>query len=112
LLKNPDIGENMVEQKNKIPLKLNPDIKQIYATGAFGGFTPYDCRIVLFNDSTIPTDESNENFQVARIADYEIIMPHRTVKELYNWLGKLINEFEDVKGSNKQFRSNLKERKD
>lgn len=88
----------MAKEENEIPLKLNSNIKQIYATGAFGGFTPYDCRIVLFNDSTIPTTESDESFQVARIADYEIIMSHVSIKELYMWLGERLKEFEDLTG--------------
>lgn len=82
----------------KIPLKVNPEIKQIYATGAFGGFTPYDFRIVLYNDTPTPKDEFGEEMEFARIANHELIMSPIAAKELSVWLNERIGEFEGFFG--------------
>lgn len=88
----------MAGEKDEIPIKINPEIKQIYVTGAFGGFTAHDMRIAFFNEAILPNKKPNEDFKVSKVADYEVIMSHTAAKELYMWLGKRIKEFEDITG--------------
>ncbi|EKQ52878.1 MAG: Protein of unknown function (DUF3467) [Methanobacterium sp. Maddingley MBC34] len=88
----------MAAEKDEVPIIINSEIKQIYVTGAFGGFTAHDMRIAFFNEAILPIDKPDEDFRVAKVADYEVIMSHTSAKELYMWLGKRIKEFEDITG--------------
>lgn len=83
--------------EDKVPLRFKEDLKQIYVTGAFGGFTPYDFRLDLYIDTPELVEEIDE-IQITRIVENEIIMSMTTVKELTVWLVKRIKEYEDKFG--------------
>lgn len=89
-------GNNDVQNGPRI--ELNPEMKQVYMTGAFGGFTPHDFRIIIFNEKPTMEDKKSGNVDLIRDANHEIIMSHLTAKELYDWLGKAIDEFEGKVG--------------
>ena len=88
----------MVKQKTKEIKEPNvimgEELTQIYSTGAFGGFTPYDFRIYLFNETLKATGNNIENSELVRVANYELIMTPQVVKELRNWLNQKIDEYE------------------
>jgi len=83
---------------DKIPLKVNPEINQIYFTGAIGGFTNYDFRIILYNEIARQIGENIETVQLLPEANYELVMSPKTAKELHIWLGNRIKEMEDIMG--------------
>lgn len=82
--------------KKKPRIKLNSDIKQIYMTGAMGGFTPHDFRLFIFNEK--PEMKNSDVVELVRNVDHELIMSFQAVKELYTWLDKRIKEFENEVG--------------
>ncbi|NYB26345.1 MAG: DUF3467 domain-containing protein [Methanobacteriaceae archaeon] len=83
--------------EDKIPLRFKEDIKQIYVTGAFGGFTPYDFRLDLYIDTPELLEEIDE-IQIIRKVENEVIMSVTTAKELSMWLAKRVKEYEDKFG--------------
>lgn len=92
--------KNVNEKKegNQAPdLKVSPEVNQVYMSGATGGFTHHDFRLLIFNEK--PIDSKNENvIGLVREIDNELIMSHLAVKELHHWLGESIKEFEDQVG--------------
>ena len=76
---------------------MNPNIKQIYVTEAFGRFTIHDFRLIIFNEKPEMGNKS-DLIELIHQADHEIIMPFTTVKELNNCLNELIKEFEEEVG--------------
>lgn len=78
-----------------IPYKVNLDTKQVYVTGALGGFTDRDFRLILFNDTLEHNEKPENEVNVIREICLEAIMSPQTVKELYSWLGEHIKNFED-----------------
>ncbi len=86
------------KQISNIPLDLNQEHKQIYATGAFGGFTNYDFRLFFYNEVPKQTGKHIETVELVPESKYEIVMSIKTVKELHIWLGEKIKEVEDVLG--------------
>lgn len=91
---------NKKQQKpENIPLKISPDIKQIYVSGAFGGFTHKEFRLALFSETLEPKGVFvKDGLSMAREAKYELIMSPLTVIELYNWLKINIEDFEKTFG--------------
>lgn len=79
--------------EDKIPFKFKKDLVQIYATGALGGFTPYDFRLNLYIDMPELVGETEE-IQVTRKVENEIIMSKTAIKELSLWLQRRIEEYE------------------
>lgn len=90
--------EKLKNISEKVQLKLSPELKQIYITGAFGGFTSYDFRLILYNEIPEQTGDDIETIQLVPESKYEVIMSPKTVKELYIWLGNKIKELEDIMG--------------
>jgi len=68
--------------------------KQIYATGAQGGFTGYDFRMGFYNE--LDANEKDKTVSCKVIS--EVIMPPLAVKELIAWLSEKIGEYEKVMG--------------
>jgi len=86
----PLIGDEEIEE---VPLIVNHELKQIYVTGAIGGHTAHDFRLLFFNEIT---KEKNDNsIGLVRSIDYEVIMSHRAVRELYSWLEKHIKKYDE-----------------
>ena len=69
----------MTTNEDKIPIKFKKEINQIYATGAFGGFTPYDFRLDLYTDTPELVEETDE-IQITRKVENEIILSMTTIK--------------------------------
>lgn len=81
-----------------IPFKIAEESEQIYMTGAFGGFTPYDFRIILYNETLGPKGEIVDEGSLIRESKYQLIMSPLTAKELLLWLQKNIKAYEDQVG--------------
>ncbi len=85
----------------------SPDFKQVYAIGAIGGHSPYDFRIAFYNDSPKSQVEGGKSVTVMeRKIDTEIILSPLAAKELANWLGEHIKDYEKVFGEIKRPGSN------
>ncbi len=97
----------MSEEKNKpgkndnIPFLIPSGAPTIYATGAFGGYTPHDFRIFLYSEAPHQQDEILPPGKIAvmREIQSELVMSPLAAKELAHWL------LEKVKGFEKDFGS-------
>jgi hypothetical protein len=98
-----------IEQKAKLRPRLiasieqSADMKQVYITGALGTFTNHDFRMVLLNEKSEVINEP-ARVNLNRVAEYELIMSHTVVKEIHEWLGKAIGQFEEQVGEIKPVR--------
>ena len=81
----------------QLPVEIDPDIEQIYLTGAVGTFTNHDFRMVILNERTVEGDKPG-TMGLVRVGEYELIMSHSVAKQIYNWLGKSIEQFEKQVG--------------
>lgn len=88
----------MTNKKKGIPVTISLGAEQIYITGAFGGFTPYDFRIALYNETMEPKGQTTDDIILARESRYELIMSPLTAKELLNWLDKNVRAYEEEYG--------------
>lgn len=89
--------ESKVSKKNdRIPYLYTSETPQFYATGAFGGYTSHDFRLMFFAEVPLTKDEiqSAINLKVIREVKSEIIMSPLAAKELVDWLSKKVEEFE------------------
>jgi hypothetical protein len=86
-----------------IEITSSPDFKQVYAIGAIGGHSPYDFRIAFYNDSPKALMEGGKNVTVMeRKIETEIILSPLAAKELCNWLGEHIKDYEKLFGEIKR----------
>jgi|GEM_PF-1585574 hypothetical protein len=76
-------------------MNSSPEIEQVDMTGAVGGYTPHDFRLLIFNERTKENNKIEEAIGSVHNASHEIIMSHRAVKELHNWLGACIKNHEE-----------------
>ena len=89
--------ESKVTNKNdQTPYLYTSETPQFYSTGAFGGYTSHDFRIIFFAEVPLTKDEiqSAINLKVIREVKSEIIMSPLAAKELVNWLSKKVEDFE------------------
>lgn len=84
------------EKENKIPVVIPSDAPRIYATGAFGGYTPQDFRLMFFSEEPLQQDAiiSSEKISLKREVQTEIILAPLAAKQLVNWLSGQVNSFE------------------
>ena len=68
----------------EVPIKINPELKQIYLTGAVGTFTNNDFRMVLLNEKSIQGNPQGL-LNLVREGEYELIMSHTAAKGIYEW---------------------------
>jgi hypothetical protein len=86
-----------------VEILRSTDFKQVYAIGAIGGHSPYDFRIAFYNDSPKSLVEGGKSVTVMeRKIDTEIILSPLAAKELANWLGDHIKDYEKVFGEIKR----------
>lgn len=74
-------------------IEVSPELTQIYMTGALGGFTPHDFRLVIINEKSKSEDGI---VNLIPVADYELILSHTAIKELYEFLDTHIKAFEKL----------------
>jgi len=87
----------------KVESIKSPDFKQVYAIGAIGGHSPYDFRIAFYNDSPKSVQDGGKSVTIMeRKIDTEIILSPMAAKELLNWLGEHIKDYEKVFGEVKR----------
>jgi hypothetical protein len=87
----------------KVEILKSSEFKQVYAIGAIGGHSPYDFRIAFYNDSPRAQVEDGKSLTaIERKIDTEIILSPLAAKELANWLGEHIKDYERVFGEIKR----------
>lgn len=79
------------------PYIYRSEIPKPYVTGAFGGFTPHDFRIMFFSEVPYSQDQllPAGDMKIIRDVQCEITMSPLAAKELFIWLQKKIKDFED-----------------
>ncbi len=77
------------KETKKASMMRTPDFHVIYTMGAVGGFTPYDFRMNLYNES-IPQPDG----KITLISPAQIAMSHVAAKEFALWLSNQIKEYE------------------
>lgn len=92
----------MSDQKkiDQPPYIYRSEIPKPYVTGAFGGFTPHDFRIMFFSEVPYSQDQilPAGDMKVIREVQCEITMSPLAAKELVIWLQKKIDNFEETLG--------------
>lgn len=92
---------NAKTKTKKIPVSIPSDIPKIYATGALGGYSPHDFRILLYCEEPLQQDEivPPENLEIMREVKAEIILSPLAAKETAQWLMEHVKEFEKEFGT-------------
>lgn len=86
-----------------VQITRSSDFKQVYAIGAIGGHSPYDFRIAFYNDSPKAIVEGGKSATVMeRKIETEMILSPLAAKELANWLGEHIKDYEKLFGEIKR----------
>ncbi len=80
-------------KKTKEIIQRTKEFRNIYAIGAFGGWTPYDFRMEVYSEILPGTEDA-----IMRMSDALIIMTPKATKELHLWLAKNIEEYEKKNG--------------
>ena len=110
--------------KLKKEYKKSEDFKSYYVTAALGGFqNQYDFRLAFYKDDVtdvllkrekiITNDDLNENekekiiskMKVPCTLECEIVMPERSVFELYNFIQKELKNEKERRAKEKQIKS-------
>lgn len=78
-------------------LKKGEDFRQIYITGAFGNFTPFDFRLVVYTHKAELPEEAQEMpvFPIPMVARAEVVMPIDVAKQLRDMLDRQIKGREE-----------------
>jgi hypothetical protein len=93
------------QQKPKKPstppkpfVKKGDDFRQIYITGAFGNFTPFDFRLIFYTHKAELPDKAQEmtGFPMPIVARAEVVMPLNVVKQLRDMLDRQVREREEM----------------
>jgi len=86
----------MKKSKNEIPVLIPSDIPKIYATGSYGGYSPFDFRLMLFSEQALQEDKiiSPKKIDIAREIQAEIILSPLAAKHLAIWLLNQVEKFE------------------
>lgn len=84
-----------IDQK-EIPLVIPSESPKIYASGAFGGYTPHDFRIFLYSETPLQQDQllPPGKLAVMREVQSEIVLSPLAAKELSEWLTDKVKNFE------------------
>lgn len=92
----------MNDKKNidQPPYIYRSEIPKSYVTGAFGGFTPHDLRIMFFSEVPYSQDQilPAGDMKIIREVQCEVTMSPLAAKELVIWLQKKIDDFEETFG--------------
>lgn len=83
-----------------IPIIIPSPLTKIYATGAFGGYTPFDFRVMLFSEEPLEQDVplSPDQLNVMREVQAELVLSPLAAKQLGEWLLKQVKHFESEFG--------------
>lgn len=88
--------EEKIKEVLEIPVLIPSDSPKIYATGAFGGRSAHDFRIMLYSEEPIQQDEllAPGTLNVMREVKAQIYLPPLAAKQLSEWLNKQLDLFE------------------
>ncbi|MGB9936857.1 MAG: DUF3467 domain-containing protein [Methanobacterium sp.] len=85
----------------EIPYIMSSDSPRIYATGAFGGFTPHDFRIIFYSEEPLKQDipMSPGEINIIREVQGEVILAPLAAKQLAAWLIQQVKLYEENVGA-------------
>jgi hypothetical protein len=86
----------MFKLDENIPFIIPSDIPKVYATGATGGYSETDFRVLLYCEEAAPRDEvlPAGKLEVERVVQSEIMLSPRAAKKIAKWLTQSVEEFE------------------
>lgn len=84
----------------EVPIVISSELNTIYITGALGGFSSNEFRVLLFSEELFPRDEETEISKISacRVVENEVRMSPETAKELAVWLMEQVEEYERTFG--------------
>lgn len=79
-------------------MKKGEDFRQIYITGAFGNFTPFDYRLMLFTHKAEFPDQAQEitGFPIPQVIQAEVVMSEAVARQLRDLLIRQMKERENT----------------
>ncbi|PKL69041.1 MAG: DUF3467 domain-containing protein [Methanobacteriales archaeon HGW-Methanobacteriales-1] len=88
-------------QADEIPIIMPSEAPRVYATGAFGGYSPQDFRIMLCSEEPLEKDAIilPKTLNMVRELQAELILSPLAAKELANWLVVKVEEYENDFGA-------------
>jgi hypothetical protein len=89
--------EKVKEDSTSLPYVYPSETQKIYASGAFGGYTPHDFRVILYLEEPLRQDEilQSETLDIIRTVQGELILSPLAAKELTKWLTDKVKNFEN-----------------
>ena len=90
----------MKEKKNlkqrELPVIIPSEHLTIYATGAYGGYSPHDFRVLLYSEEPLQQDEIilTDELQVMREIKAQLVLAPLAAKQTAIWLTKQVEMFE------------------
>jgi len=86
----------------KFVVKKHPDFKRFFSSGVFGGHTPYEFKMIVYQegyeDVTEGTVTGKEPPVILRELQAEITMSPEQAKALLSWLDRHIKAYEEQFG--------------
>ncbi|GAB6056134.1 DUF3467 domain-containing protein [Methanobacterium alkalithermotolerans] len=94
------MNEKQNKAEKRIPVVIPSESPKIYATGAFGGHSAHDFRILFFSEEPLEQDEplNSGSFNVMREVKAQLVLPPLAAKQLATWLTKQVDKFENQVG--------------
>ena len=79
----------MTDTEKELNLVIPEDMKEFYITGSAIASTPYNIRLILFNEELEKSNDILDTSKVnlIRTAKAEIIMPPAVAKQIYELIG-------------------------
>lgn len=92
--------EDKIDNERDIPILVPSEIPRIYSTGAYGGHTAYDFRLLFYTEEPLEQDEvvKLDELKVVREVLAEVILSPLAAKQTAKWLTKQVKKFEDEIG--------------
>lgn len=87
---------NKNQEPQEIPFVIPSGLSRIYATGAFGGYTAQDFRILLYSEEPLEQDTilNQKDLGLVREVQGEVILAPLAAKQLADWLLKQVKDYE------------------
>lgn len=84
------------EETSKIDLILSEDLQEIYSVGAAIGATPFNIRLLFFNDEIDKEEgimKDSSSVKLVRKAKAEIVLPPAVAEQVANLLLEEVKKF-------------------
>ena len=101
-----------VQQIQKHEFVDKSDIKRSYITEAKGTISAYDFRVKFYNAYVDLEKIKDDEITIKHDAEIELIMSHRTLRELAVWLNEKVKEVDEIEKKIESEKTTIKGKKD